>query len=201
MAVHPDARSVVDVNRDLRDNRLRDLDLPIARACCGDAWIYAASAIELDDGARPYMCTYKKAKHCDDAFYLEKSVMTIGGLHKDWIKHGFGYVTPAVSFLAASDEPDVLHSFCMRVTSIGKLRGMGYGQIAGLDVRKIDGSWTRALVHEGRAMRNLPARFVTGEASEEIIARPPYWGMYRREPGVSPGKPAILNEGVKLASL
>lgn len=198
MAVHPQAKGVVDVNRDLTDSALVQLPLPLARVECGAQWLWCASSIDLDNDAKPFSGRYKKAISLDDGFYIRKNVMTIGGLHKDRISRIAGYVSKTASFLAASDDPAALAELCGQIKNLGKLRGMGYGQVVGVEIRPTKGGWRDALVRDGRALRNLPTCFVEEEATERIIVQPPYWGMYRREAGVSPGKPATLKKDVQL---
>lgn len=196
MAVHPEARSITEVNRNLRDGELVQLDLPIKKARCGDRWVWAASSVELADNAEPYTGTYKKAKDHEDAFYLTKNTMVIGGIHKNWVKRVSGFTTSSVTFYAATDDPDGVESLCRRVSSVGKLRGMGYGQITGFVISEAEGGWQDTLVRDGLAFRNMPACFCEEEATEDIIALPPYWGMYRREPGFAPGAMATLRPEV-----
>ena len=82
MAVHPQASQTPEVMRRLRDGDLPDLPLPISRAVVGEAWVYAASTIDLHPDAQSFSGTYTKRTTVDDAKNLEKSRNTPTGVGK-----------------------------------------------------------------------------------------------------------------------
>lgn len=198
MAVHPQASQTPEVLRRLRDGDLPDLPLPISRAAMGEAWVYAASTIDLHPDAQPFSGMYTKRTTVDDAKNLEKNIMVIGGIFKDKLSKANGYVSPMVSFVAETPDVSALRELCARVPHIGRLRGMGYGQVAGVDIRARFGHWHETLCRDGMAVRNLPACFFHEEAPSYINTHPPYWGMTRREPGAAPGDAVTLRDEVAL---
>lgn len=199
MAVHPEAKDIIAVNRDLRDDALIQLPLPISKARIGDAWIWLASSIEFDSGVIPYKGVHTKRKSNEDVFYLEKNLMTIGGVFKDMMVNDFGYVASTAHFYAESSDRKQLASLCKRISYLGKNRGMGYGRVFSVRLSECsDMCWQDVLVRDGIALRNLPRDFLVNTAGSSIIANPPYWGMYRRGPGAAPGEAAVLKEGIQI---
>ena len=198
MAVHPQASQTPEVLRRLRDGDLPDLPLPIARAAVGESWVYAASTIDLPPDARPFSSMYTKRTTVEDAKALQKNIMTIGGVFKDKLSKANGYVCPTVSFVVETPDVSALRDLCAIVTNIGRLRGMGYGQVFSFDIHPHKGHWHDTLCRDGMAVRNLPSCFFNEKASSQINSRPPYWGMTRREFGAAPGDTVTLRHEVTL---
>lgn len=198
MAVHPQARQTPEVMRLLHDGELPDLPLPISRAAVGEAWVYAASSIDLHPEAQPFSGMYTKRTTVDDAKNLENSIMVVGGIFKDKLAHANGYVSPTVSFVAETQDIASLRNLCARVHNIGRLRGQGYGHVTGFDIRPHSGHWHETLCRDGMAVRNLPACFFHEAAPSYINTHPPYWGMTRREFGAAPGDAVTLRDEVTL---
>lgn len=197
-AVHPESRQHPAVNCDLRDGCLPDLSLPLKKAQLGGKWVWAASTVSLEGEVKPYRGAHTKRKAREDLFQLEKNVMTIGGVFKDWIVEDLGYACSRVSFLAEPTSLTELLNLASRVGYIGKLGGMGYGQVTDFSVQEVPLPWRSALVQDGHAVRNLPHLFLENEAQSQIAIRPPYWAMGRRELGAAPGEQALLKSEVGL---
>lgn len=198
MAVHPQAMQTPDVLRHLRDGNLPELPLPISRAAVGESWVYAASTIDLPPDAQPFSGMYTKRTTVEDAKNLQKNIMTIGGVFKDRLAKANGYICPTVSFTAETTDVNALRELCARVPNIGRLRGQGYGQVFSFDIQPRQRHWHETLCRDGMAVRNLPACFFHEEATSQINARPPYWGMSRRELGAAPGDAVTLRDEVTL---
>lgn len=199
-AVHPEAGGPVDTLRAIREKRLADLPLPIKKVRCDDDWIWAASTIDLSSDAVPFSGKYSKRKDMNDARWLEKNLMVIGGVFKDAVSDAAGYVCSAASFLAETDDVESLALMCGRVSHLGRLRGMGYGVVSGMEIAEApEQDWRLTLVREGRAVRNLPESFVDGGCVAPVRIRPPYWGhLGMRQPGVTPGESITLRAEVSL---
>ncbi len=198
MAVHPQAVQTPEVLRRLRDGDLPDLPLPISRAAVGESWVYAASTIDLSPDARPFSGMYTKRTTVEDAKNLQKNIMVIGGVFKDKLAKANGYICPTVSFVVETPDVAALRELCARVQNIGRLRGQGYGQVFSFDIQPRQSHWHETLCRDGMAVRNLPACFFHEDASSQINARPPYWGMSRRELGAAPGDAVTLRDEVTL---
>lgn len=198
MAVHPDAKMVYAVNNELKEEELKQLDIPLQKIKhpCGD-WVWAASTIDLKN-PQPYSGKHTKRKSSIDMFNYVGNVMTNGGLYKDWVIDDRGYIAEEASFIAASGNKALLLYLAGRVRHIGKLRGMGYGEVKDVKMRQYDGSWTDILIKDSRAVRNIPESFLKNEGESSIITHPPYWGMYRREMGAKPGDYISLADGLQL---
>lgn len=197
MAVHPDAKNIVEVNRQIRDNTLKNLSLPLKKVCLEDSWIWASSTIDLEN-AKPFTGMYKKAKTRETSFYLTKSLMINGGMYKDNIVRIEGYTASNASFLAVTDDVSGLSDLCTKITHLGKLRGFGYGTVRSFSINKFDGDWHEILVKNNIALRNIPEFFCQNPVHSLINPLPPYWDIAHREKGAAPGEPVILKEDLQL---
>lgn len=199
-AVHPNALPQPWTNNRLREKDLPDLPLPLKKAVSGDDWVWCASTCSLDDEARPYSGTHTKRKSREDVFFLQKNVMVIGGVFKDWIISDQGFSTRSLSFLAEPTDMKELAWLCSRITHFGKLRGMGYGQVSGFRLEELGSkSWKDCLVQGIRAARDLPQSFIYGGFGWDYVnVHPPYWDMDRRVSGVATGNVMTLAPEVAL---
>lgn len=197
-AVHPKARPVYDVNHDLLNGEIPSLKLPVQKvvAPSGD-WVWGASTINLED-ATPYQSKHTKRKGGVDMFGYISNIMTIGGMYKDNFVEDRGYIAPRVSFLAASENASALLEMAKKVGNIGKLRGMGYGEVKSVQIETYEGDWRDILVKSGRAVRNLPQAFLENLVESVVNILPPYWGIERRKIGAKPGDPITLRRDLKL---
>lgn len=93
-----------------------------------------------------------------------------------------------VSFFFRGDRPEC-ERLLKQVTSLGKDRGRGWGEVLGMTVTDTPEDWS--LERDGVAMRPLPAPMVAGRAAIGDMAtcayRAPYWVRSNAMPCAPPG--------------
>lgn len=197
-AVHPAMHNIPSITRYSEMEGVVQAPLPLDSAKIGKMWIWCSSSADYSADARPYQDKITKRKVGMDYYYLNKRQTPRTGQGRDRCDSIFGVVCSSVSFFASSNQPSRLSRICKRVKGLGSLRKMGYGKISRFEMEETDLPWQECLIHNGTALRHIPAEMVNEICINRVVVHPPYWLQAQLQYGVAAGQPASLKKEVWL---
>lgn len=170
----------------LRDQA--DMRLPVSVIVVDGVSCAVCSAAEVVTPVAPAVVHQVKRRDHTDWDRLDRPVSVAAGPHKDRLERNYGQVASGLRWHAWGNRGELLdllrllwgprgrpHGF------IGSKRRSGSGEIAAWDVFDGIHEPDRCWLHEGRAVRHLPAEVVLhAERWRMGASRSPYWHPERR---------------------
>jgi CRISPR type IV-associated protein Csf3 len=170
-----------------------DTPIPVQRVETGDAWVYQATVAELEDHEGTSVAYWRKRYDETHHHVIEtrKNVDIAGGKYKSW-NHPLKLDHAAQATWHARGDPGLIQRLLSRwVTSIGKKRAHGWGQVRDWSLTRVQDA--PLVDDDDRARRVLPhepgiVEHGTGDPVK-LGTRPPYWHHAHQRAAIPPGEP------------
>lgn len=199
-AVHP-AMHGVDPVRRAGMEKVRHAPLPLVAAWNGNSrrcW-YCSSA-DYPDGARLETSHFTKRRDPVDVFFASRTFQPGSGTMRDHLERRSILLAPRIQWDIASNDPKDVERLLRRVTHLGGLRRMGYGEVGAWSLEEVDGDIDQCLVQQDKAVRRIPVSMLASHAAAEPMAvMPPYWYSAERVMAVSVGTACVLRRDIDAA--
>lgn len=182
-------------------SRTQHAPLPCAAYWDGNRrLVWLCSSANYVDGASVESTDFTKRRDPMDAYFAARGYQPASGTLRDRMEKRSLIMAPRIQWSIATNDPKELQRLLRRVSGIGALRKMGYGEISRWEVDEDGSDITRCLVDDGKAVRRIPISVLAFYARcEPISVMPPYWYMAERVDGVVVGTPCELKEGLDAA--
>ena len=203
-AVHPAMHGIQKLVRGSRSlPTCAPLPFASIRHDNGHRLLFYCSSADYVDGVEIVQSNFVKRRDATDAMMAARSFQPGSGPMRDRMEQRVLLMAPTIQWSVASNDPKEIERLLRRVSHLGGLRKMGYGEVRKWSIDRVDSDIDRCLSEYGKAVRRLPISVLASYESaavETLAVMPPYWYAGELCPAVTVGTTCTLREDLRASA-